>query len=288
MRNNRLADDGTALICSTVDVQQHARPARSPHKQHRTLPTCSELCSCSLQVLEAVALDREVAALPAREDSLAGERGALLSGGQRCRLALARALYHRRCRVLLLDDVLSSVDNRCAGVIIDKALRGPLAAGKTLVLVTKSLACVAAADWVVALSPDGRLLACGPPAVAAPAWLGTGAAEACSGSSGADCALKQAPESAGKCSGSDEAAPLVLLQPEPLMETAVGEDANPEPQQATSADPASPVVSGDEEQREAGHVKLRTYAAYLRAVGGAMSAMVLASLALMQVGSLLE
>lgn len=54
-------------------------------------------------------LDREVAAMPDRENTVIGEDGAQLSGGQKDRLALARTLAHRK-PVIVLDDPFSAVD----------------------------------------------------------------------------------------------------------------------------------------------------------------------------------
>lgn len=59
--------------------------------------------------LEAVCLDREVAGMPDGADTMTGDSGVRLSGGQQARLALARTLYHRR-PVLILDDPFSAVD----------------------------------------------------------------------------------------------------------------------------------------------------------------------------------
>lgn len=53
-----------------------------------------------------------------------GGAGATLSGGQRARLALARALYHG-ADVLLIDDCLASVDAPVAAWILRHALLGP-------------------------------------------------------------------------------------------------------------------------------------------------------------------
>lgn len=54
-----------------------------------------------------------------------GGAGATLSGGQRARLALARALY-RGADVVLLDDCLAAVDARVAAWVLRHALLGPL------------------------------------------------------------------------------------------------------------------------------------------------------------------
>ena len=59
--------------------------------------------------LEAVCLDHEVSAMPAGAQTLVGDGGAGLSGGQQSRLALARTLCHRR-PLLILDDPFSAVD----------------------------------------------------------------------------------------------------------------------------------------------------------------------------------
>lgn len=142
--------------------------------------------SIAMQVMAACALEEDVAALPSREDSSTGDRGSLLSGGQRSRLALARALY-QPTRLCLLDDVLASVDNRSASCIVSKGLLGPLMRGRTVVLCTKSAACIAAADLVVRLDA-GRIDYCGPaqhyPAVVASSQRARGA------QSSPDCSLQ--------------------------------------------------------------------------------------------------
>ena len=61
------------------------------------------------QVVDACALRADLAALPAGDATEIGERGITLSGGQKARVALARACY-QRADVYLLDDVLAAVD----------------------------------------------------------------------------------------------------------------------------------------------------------------------------------
>lgn len=58
-----------------------------------------------------------------------------VSGGQKARIALARALY-ARADTVLLDDVLSAVDTRVQNHIVKHALLGPIAQGRRIVLVT--------------------------------------------------------------------------------------------------------------------------------------------------------
>lgn len=71
----------------------------------------------------ACALDHDVAALPAGDDTEIGERGVNLSGGQKARLALARAVYSRP-DVALLDDPLSAVDPKVAKILFQQCI-GP-------------------------------------------------------------------------------------------------------------------------------------------------------------------
>ena len=65
-----------------------------------------------------MALDADLAAMPYADLTPVGDRGSKLSGGQRTRLALARALYQHQAQLVLLDDVLSAVDNHSAQWII--------------------------------------------------------------------------------------------------------------------------------------------------------------------------
>eukprot|EP01083_Nonionella_stella_P293563 998397_1 len=61
------------------------------------------------QVIHACALDIDLDELPHRDETIIGERGINLSGGQKTRINLARCIYDKPT-VLLLDDCLSSVD----------------------------------------------------------------------------------------------------------------------------------------------------------------------------------
>lgn len=87
------------------------------------------------QVLEACALLPDMAEFKHGDLSNIGENGIGLSGGQKARVALARAVYSS-AKVLLLDDPLSALDHQTAEYIVDKLLAGALLVGRTTVLVT--------------------------------------------------------------------------------------------------------------------------------------------------------
>jgi ABC-type multidrug transport system fused ATPase/permease subunit len=87
------------------------------------------------QVLETCALLPDMAEFKHGDLSNIGENGIGLSGGQKARVALARAVYSS-AKVLLLDDPLSALDHQTAELIVQKLLAGPLLEGRTTVLVT--------------------------------------------------------------------------------------------------------------------------------------------------------
>ncbi|KAI3434886.1 hypothetical protein D9Q98_002940 [Chlorella vulgaris] len=105
-------------------------------------------------VLEACALQPDLDMLPAGDQTEIGEKGVNLSGGQRHRVALARACY-ASSDVYLLDDPLSAVDAHVGRHIFDRCICG-LLGQVTRVLVTHQLQYLPAADRVVVLR-DGLL-----------------------------------------------------------------------------------------------------------------------------------
>lgn len=83
------------------------------------------------------------------------------SGGQKARVTLARALYSH-ASVILLDDVLAALDVHTAKWIVDKALCGDLVMGRTVLLVSHSIALAAPiASFVVLLGRHGTVSATG-------------------------------------------------------------------------------------------------------------------------------
>lgn len=109
------------------------------------------------KTVNACALRDDFAQLPDGDQTEVGERGISLSGGQKARLTLARAVY-ARADIYLLDDCLSAVDQHVGRHLIDNVL-GPkgLLAGKTRILATNSIPVLMEADMILLLR-EGKIL----------------------------------------------------------------------------------------------------------------------------------
>ena len=94
-------------------------------------------------------LCQDIAQLIDGDLTLVGERGVTLSGGQKARVNLARAVY-RDAEVYLLDDPLSAVDTAVARHLFDKCIRG-LLGDRVVVLVTHQLHFALQTDKILAL-----------------------------------------------------------------------------------------------------------------------------------------
>ncbi|TBU62826.1 P-loop containing nucleoside triphosphate hydrolase protein [Dichomitus squalens] len=108
-------------------------------------------------VVDACALAKDFEIFTAGDMTEIGEKGITLSGGQRARIALARALYSP-AKVILLDDPLAAVDLHTATHLVKKALSGDLARGRTIILVTHHISlCLPIAAYLVELSSGAVL-----------------------------------------------------------------------------------------------------------------------------------
>ncbi|XP_030171433.1 multidrug resistance-associated protein 7 isoform X2 [Lynx canadensis] len=112
------------------------------------------------KVLEACALSDDLSILPAGDQTEVGEKGVTLSGGQRARIALARAVYQEK-DLYLLDDPLAAVDTDVANHLLHRCILGVLS-HTTRLLCTHRIEYLERAD-VVLLMEAGRLVQAGPP-----------------------------------------------------------------------------------------------------------------------------
>ncbi|NWQ86166.1 MRP7 protein, partial [Burhinus bistriatus] len=113
------------------------------------------------EVVEACALSEDLRILPAGDQTEVGENGVTLSGGQKARIALARAVYQDK-EVYLLDDPLAAVDADVANHLMRKCILGVLK-HKTRILCTHRTEFLEKADAVL-LIDNGRIVKTGTPA----------------------------------------------------------------------------------------------------------------------------
>jgi len=130
------------------------------------------------KVIHQCGLSRDLTLFDAGDKTEVGEKGLTLSGGQKARVTLARAIYSQ-AQILILDDVLAALDVHTARWVVDKCLQGDLVHGRTILLVvgtrtdryrtmtndssqTHNVAMTSPiADFVVALGSDGRIISQG-------------------------------------------------------------------------------------------------------------------------------
>lgn len=109
------------------------------------------------QTLKACALMADLAVLPDGDMTQVGEKGISMSGGQKARISLARAVY-ARADIYLMDDILSAVDEHVGKHIINNVL-GPdgLLRSRCRILSTNSLPVLEYANQITMLA-DGRIV----------------------------------------------------------------------------------------------------------------------------------
>lgn len=186
------------------------------------------------KVLTACALEKDIELLVDGDETEVGPKGVTLSGGQRWRTALARALYSRS-GILVLDDVLSAVDAHVGRLVVDTALSGELAQGRTRILATHHAELVLPhASYLVRLR-SGEV-------ASAERLSPSYATIAAAGNSGQD--GSSSPDEASSDAQNGHSAPAA-------------------PKETKKS-------SQDEEGRETGRVKWKVYRAYYNASGGAV------------------
>ncbi|NXR83587.1 MRP7 protein, partial [Pycnonotus jocosus] len=199
------------------------------------------------EVLEACALSEDLHILPAGDQTEVGENGVTLSGGQKARIALARAIYQEK-ELYLLDDPLAAVDADVANHIMRKCIFGVLK-HKTRVLCTHRTEFLEKADALL-LMDNGRIVKTGTPADILPL-------------------VEAFPKFKDTDKGHKDKASNELGQEE-VIKTEVEE-----PTQNSN------LIHKEEEKKE-GAVAFQVYKAYWMAMGSCLAISILFSLLLMQ------
>ncbi|XP_040286791.1 ATP-binding cassette sub-family C member 10 isoform X3 [Bufo bufo] len=184
--------------------------------------------------------------LPAGDQTEVGENGVTLSGGQKARISLARAVYQEK-DIYLLDDPLAAVDTDVAAHLMDRCILGILR-HKTRILCTHRTELLEKAD-VIVLMEDGEIVCTGPPEEVLPR-------------------VQKSPK----------------LTPSSLQTSDDESSVSPESLEDGDEGPLAAPGSGmkKEEEKKEGAVSLQVYVAYWRAVGATLGASVLLALLFMQ------
>jgi ATP-binding cassette subfamily B protein len=107
-----------------------------------------------VEAVRAARIEDLIASLPAGLDTLVGERGHRLSGGEKQRLAIARMLL-KDPAIVILDEATSHLDSENEQ-LVQQALARALA-GRTSLVIAHRLSTIQAADNILVLD-EGRLV----------------------------------------------------------------------------------------------------------------------------------
>ena len=108
-----------------------------------------------IEICTELGLISFIESLPNGFETLLGEHGVGLSGGEKQRIAIARALY-RNPQILILDEATSSLDSHSES-IVQKAIYNFNKLGKTVIIIAHRLSTVMTADNIIILK-GGKLI----------------------------------------------------------------------------------------------------------------------------------
>ncbi|MFA5888155.1 MAG: ABC transporter ATP-binding protein [Candidatus Nanoarchaeia archaeon] len=120
------------------DTIYHNIKFSKPHASHEEV----------LKAIRFAQLDKFIAALPLKENTIVGERGVKLSGGEKQRVSIARALLANK-KILVLDEATSSLDSETEMQI--QAALAKLMEGRTTIIIAHRLSTIMKADKIVVL-----------------------------------------------------------------------------------------------------------------------------------------
>ncbi|KAF0749577.1 putative multidrug resistance-associated protein lethal(2)03659, partial [Aphis craccivora] len=110
------------------------------------------------EVIDICALKNDIEHFPLGHETVVGERGITLSGGQKARINLARAVY-KKADIYLLDDPLSAVDVRVGKHLFEKCILDYLKLN-TCILITHQVQHLSEVDQIV-LMDNGNIITVG-------------------------------------------------------------------------------------------------------------------------------
>lgn len=158
----RILIDGHDLRDVTLDslAAQIGMVTQETHLFHDTIRTnllYAKLDATQAEVeraAQAANIHDFIMGLPERYDTIVGERGYRLSGGEKQRIALARVIL-KDPRILVLDEATSSLDSESEALIQDALKR--VMAGRTSIVIAHRLSTILAADQILVLD-RGRIV----------------------------------------------------------------------------------------------------------------------------------
>lgn len=161
--SGRVTIDGEPLTGANVDRWRHAvaMVPQDPFLFHDTIRanlTWARADAGEAELWAALAMASVsdfVRSLPDQLDTVVGDRGARMSGGERQRIALARALL-RQPQLLVLDEATNALDAHNENVVLDAlaTLHGRM----TVLVIAHQNSTIRSADHVIAIA-DGRAVA---------------------------------------------------------------------------------------------------------------------------------
>ncbi|KAF1811711.1 putative ABC bile acid transporter [Eremomyces bilateralis CBS 781.70] len=208
------------------------------------------------KVVKSCALEKDISFLIDGDQTEIGSSGINLSGGQKWRLSLARALYSR-AGILLLDDIFAAVDATTGRYLLNEALTGELVQGRTRILATHHVSILHGKMAYEVVLGDGIIKRHG----ATPVVSDT---ETPLDTHSNEFIDEPYPDNAGKLGGQRKES---VVDHDLILVKSHQSELPDDPHNLVDLD-AAPRKFVEEEMREVGHVKWRVYLTYLRANGG--------------------
>jgi len=211
------------------------------------------------KVTDACALVEDFKLLGKGDMTNVGEKGSKLSGGQKARISLARAVYQNK-KLYLIDDIFSAVDGHVAAHIYRKCILG-LLKEKTVILCTHQTRYLSAADTILALE-DGKIKDMGAASTMIP---------------------KLQQKMSTNCMNNFSVLGTPAMTPMETGRNSPTRSLEQEGEEDKGRNRNSSQDNVEDERMEQGRVKAHVYFRYLKAVGSLLSPCIFLSLAAMQI-----